>query len=199
MTAWRQAIELSIGEDDMAKLVSITRSRTEPASRVERARMLLAYRKDPSFFAVGHSLGVHHQTVQRCVERALAHGPIAALDDRPRPGKEPTITAEAKAWLVSLACRKAKGLGYPHELWTTRLLARHAREHGPAEGHPCLANTKMAVARVAAPDWSCAGSRGGGANPRHRASGCRRHTAWTSSSCLRECRTLKSGTPSPQG
>ncbi len=68
---------------------------------------------------------------------------------------EPTITLEAKAWLTSLSCRKAKELGYPHELWTTRLLARHAREHGPAEGHPCLANTKMAVARVAAPDWSC--------------------------------------------
>jgi hypothetical protein len=47
-------------------------------------------------------------------------------------------TAEAKTWLLSLACRKAKDLGYPHELWTTRLLARHAREHGPAEGHACL-------------------------------------------------------------
>src|ERR1700704_2832105 len=94
-----------------------------------------------------------------------------------RPFGEPTITLEAKAWLTSLSRRKAKELGYPHELWTTRLLARLAREHGPAEGHPCLANTKMAVARVAAPDWSCAGSRGGGANPRHRASGCRRHTA----------------------
>ena len=138
LTAWRRAIELWIGEDHLATLVSITRSRTEPASRVERARMLLAYRKDPSFFAVGHSLGVHHQTVQRCVERALVYGPMAALDDRPRPGKEPTITDEAKAWLVSLACRKAKDLGYPHELWTTRLLARHAREHGPAEGHACL-------------------------------------------------------------
>jgi transposase len=138
MTAWRQAIELSIEEDDVAELVSISRSRTEPASRVERARMLLAYREDPSFFAVGHGLGVHHQTVQRCVERALAYGPMAALDDRPRPGKEPAITAEAKAWLVSVACRKAKDLGYPHELWTTRLLARHAREHGPAEGHACL-------------------------------------------------------------
>ena len=100
--------------------------------------MLLAYRKDPSFFAVGQALGVHHQTVQRCVERALAYGPMAALDDRPRPGKEPTITAEARTWLVSLACRKAKDLGYPHELWTTRLLARHAREHGPAEGRACL-------------------------------------------------------------
>src|SRR5271157_5845457 len=116
MTARRRAIELSIGEGDLARLVSIARSRTEPASRVERARMLLAYRKDPSFFAVGQALGVHHQTVQRCVERALAYGAMAALDDRPRPGKEPTITAEAKAWLVSLACRKAKDLGYPHEV-----------------------------------------------------------------------------------
>ena len=65
---------------------------------------------------------------------------MAALDDRPRPGREPTITLAAKAWLVSLACRKAKDLGYPHELWTTRLLASHAREHGPAQGHACLAH-----------------------------------------------------------
>jgi hypothetical protein len=63
--------------------------------------------------------------------------PWRLFGDRPRPGKEPAITAEARAWLVSLACRKAKEPGYPHELWTTRLLARHAREHGPAEGHAC--------------------------------------------------------------
>jgi len=73
------------------------------------------------------------------VERALAYGPLAAIEDRPRPGKEPVITPEAKAWLVSQACDKAKDHGYPHELWTTRLLARHAREHGPAAGHECLA------------------------------------------------------------
>ena len=102
--------------------------------------MLLAYRQQRSFFAVGQRLGVHHQTVQRCVERALAYGALAALDDRPRPGKEPTITPEAKAWLVSLACDKAKEHGYPHELWTTRLLARHARERGPAEGARMLAH-----------------------------------------------------------
>jgi hypothetical protein len=70
----------------------------------------------------------------------VAYGALAALDDRPRPGKEPTITSAAKAWLVSLACDKAKEHGHPHELWTTRLLARHAREHGPAAGHECLAN-----------------------------------------------------------
>jgi transposase len=141
MAAWRRAIELALAPEDVAKLTSIARSRTEPASRVERARMLLAYRDDPSFFAVSQALGVHHQTVQRCVERAVAFGPMEALDDRPRPGKEPSHTADAKAWLVSLACQKPKelGYGYPHELWTTRLLARHAREHGPTAGHTCLA------------------------------------------------------------
>ena len=138
MAGWRQAIELAIGEEDLATLGAVARSRTEPASRVERAKMLVAYREDPSFFAVGQAMGVHHQTVRRCVERALAYGPIAALDDRPRPGREPTITAEAKAWVVNLACRKAKELGYPHEFWTTRLLARHVQEHGPREGHGCL-------------------------------------------------------------
>ena len=138
MAGWRQAIELAIGEEDLATLGAVARSRTEPAGRVERAKMLVAYREDPSFFAVGQAMGVHHQTVQRCVERALAYGPIAALDDRPRPGREPTITAEAKAWVVNLACRKAKELGYPHEFWTTRLLARHVQEHGPREGHVCL-------------------------------------------------------------
>ena len=139
MAAWRRAIELSLGDADLEKLRSIAQSRTEPASRVERARILLGYWKDPSFFAVGQALGLHHQTVQRCVERAAVEGPMAALDDRRHPGKEPTITMEAKAWLTALACRKAKDFGYPHELWTTRLLARHAREHGPAEGHACLA------------------------------------------------------------
>jgi transposase len=140
MARWRQAIELAMTDEDIGSLTVVSRSRTEPARRVERAQMLLAYRETPSFYAVGRSLGVHHQTVERCVERALAHGPLAALDDRPHPGKEPTITPEAKSWLVSLACDKAKEHGYPHELWTTRLLARHAREHGPAAGHECLAH-----------------------------------------------------------
>ena len=140
MATWRQALEVAMTDEEVARLVALSRSRTEPASRVERAQMLLAYRENPSFFAVGQRLGVHHQTVQRCIERALAYGPLMALDDRPRPGKEPSITPEAKAWLVSLACDKAKDHGYPHELWTTRLLARHARKHGAAAGHGCLAN-----------------------------------------------------------
>jgi transposase len=138
MAARRRVIEFEMSDADSAALLAISRSRNEKACRVERARMLLAYRETPSFYAVGRTLGVTHQTVSRCVERARDLGVKAALDDLPRPGREPTITAEAKAWLVSLACDKAKNHGYPHELWTTRLLARHVRDHCVAAGHECL-------------------------------------------------------------
>ena len=53
MAGWRQAIELAMTDEEIGRLTAISRSRTEPASRVARAQMLLAYRENPSFFAVG--------------------------------------------------------------------------------------------------------------------------------------------------
>jgi transposase len=140
MAAPRRVLDIPITDEDLARLETIARSRTEPASWVQRARIILAYHTDPSAYAVGETVGVTHQTVQRCLNRAARFGVMAALDDTPRPGKAPQITPEAQAWLISLACRKAKDLGYPHELWTMRLLARHVREHAVAAGHPCMAN-----------------------------------------------------------
>ena len=110
MATSRRSIKLTIDKADLAQLESIARSRTEPAGRVERSRILLAYRQDPSFYAVGQTMGLHAQTIQRCIERAKTEGALAALDERARPGKEPTITVEAKTWVVALACRKAKEL-----------------------------------------------------------------------------------------
>jgi hypothetical protein len=42
MAGRRQAIELAMKNEDIARLTAISRSRTEPASRVDRARMLTA-------------------------------------------------------------------------------------------------------------------------------------------------------------
>lgn len=55
MAAPRLVSGLTIEDEDVTRLMAIARSRTQPASRVERARMLLAYRDDPSFFGVGRS------------------------------------------------------------------------------------------------------------------------------------------------
>jgi transposase len=140
MAAPRLEIEVVFTEQELTDLARVSRSRMEPASRVERARILLAYRQTPSLYATGRAIGVTHQTVERCLRRAQDLGVMAALDDSPRPGRQPTITSEARTFIVDLACRKPKELGYPHELWTTRLLTKHVRDQGPAVGHACLAN-----------------------------------------------------------
>jgi len=138
MVAPRRVIALPSDEEQRQHLLEISRSRTEPASRVERARIILAYLEEPSAYVVARRIGVTQQTVTRCLKRAAELGVIEALDDRPRAGRDPVITAEAKTWLVALACQKPKELGYPHELWTTRLLAAHAGQHAPLAGHPSL-------------------------------------------------------------
>src|SRR5271154_365545 len=135
----RRLIEVEFTEKDLADLTWVSRSRTEPASHVQRARILLTYRQTPSLYATGRAVGVTHQTVERCLRRAQDFGVEAALDDSPRPGREASITNEAKMFVVDLACRKPKDLGYPHEVWTTRLLAEHVRERAPAAGYACLA------------------------------------------------------------
>lgn len=138
MVAPRRVIAVPTDAEQRQRLREISRSRTEPASRVERARIILASLEDPSAYSVARLIGVTHQTVTRWLERAAEMGVIEALDDRPRAGRDP-LTAAAKPWLVALAGRKAKELGYPHELWTTRRLAAHARRAGPPAGHPSLA------------------------------------------------------------
>ena len=49
MGTWRQAVEVAMTDDEVARLMVLSRSRTESASRVQRAQMLLAYRENPSF------------------------------------------------------------------------------------------------------------------------------------------------------
>ena len=110
MVAARRIIALSVDADQRRELVDIARSRTEPANRVERAGIILAYLDEPS----ARTMGVSQQTVTRCLERAAEFGVLAALDDRARTGREATITAEARTWLVGLACAKPKQFGYPH-------------------------------------------------------------------------------------
>ena len=139
MVAPRRVIALRTNAEQQQRLLEISRSGTEPTSRVERQpRSILVYLEELSAYAVARTIGVTQQTVTRCLERAAEMGVMTALDDRPRAGRDPVITTEAKTWLVALACQKPKELGYPHELWTTRLLAAHARQYAPSAGHPSL-------------------------------------------------------------
>src|SRR5271154_9548 len=139
MSGKPRPIEFSISDEERASLNGLVRSRTAPVRHVERAAVILGLSAGRTATEMAHELGIDRQRVLRCVKRVKAVGVEAALDDLPRAGRTPEITTEAKLWLVGQACMQPKVLGYPHELWTLRLLAAHARCVGLKAGHACLA------------------------------------------------------------
>jgi len=134
----RKRPELVLEPEVKIQLEQISKSRTEKANRVERAKMILEYSCNETISSIARQLSTNRPKIERCIDKALQLGPLTALDDLPRPGKPRTITPEARMWLVNLACQKPKELDYSYELWTNRLLADHARKHCEKAGHPSL-------------------------------------------------------------
>ena len=132
----RAALELA--DDVRRELRAVSRSQTEPFRRVERARMLLWYADGVRIAEIMCRLNTNRPKVERCVDKALSIGAVAALDDLPGRGRKREITEEARAWLTSLACRKPTEVGHEQESWTMALLAEHARAHCMEAGHPSL-------------------------------------------------------------
>jgi len=133
------------------RLEKISTSRIEPHSKVERAKIILSFAEGESISQIARDLNTNRPKIDRCIDKALRIGPLSALDDFKRSGRPQTITADAKAWLVSLACKKPLELGYSYELWTTALLAKHCRRCCKRNGHPSLSSiSKGTVSKILA-------------------------------------------------
>ena len=130
--------KLQLSDKELEELKKISRSRTESLSRIERSKILLLYHEDITVSSIARKLNTNRPKVERILNKALQVGAIPALNDLPRKGKPSEITADAKAWVLSVACQKPKDLGYALEIWTTATLAEHIREHCKEKGHPSL-------------------------------------------------------------
>ena len=138
MAGLRRAIELAIGEEDLARLVSIARSRTEPASRVERARCCWPTGKTP-----------------RSLRWVAPWGRIIRRSNAALSGRWPWCDGGARRLsaagqgaddhrrgqgMAGLSCLpQGQGPGLSPRIVDDAASGRDAREHGPAEGHACLA------------------------------------------------------------
>lgn len=130
--------KLKLSESEKKKLETIHKSRTAPKSQIERARMLLLYYEDLTISSIAKELQTNRPKVERCIDKALRYGALTSLKDLPRKGNPGSITAAAKAWLISLACIKPTDLGFASEFWTHQELARYARDNCERVGHPSL-------------------------------------------------------------
>lgn len=122
--------ELTDGE--VAALERLAHARTEPARRVERARIAWLSAAGKRVPAIASELGVCSATVRFWLKRFNARG-IAGLDDDPRPGPRPTYTPEQVSLLIATVLTKPADLGLPFATWTLdRLVAYLAEQHGLA-------------------------------------------------------------------
>src|ERR1700689_4446046 len=142
---------LILTDEDKAELEQLARSRTAPYREAQRSTILLGYHAGESIASIGRRLGMTRLSVSKWVAKALAGGPMAALKDNYHRPKEPVIGDDAKAWVVHLACRKPKDLGYAAEVWSRHALAMHVREHALEAGFPALSRAaKATVHRILA-------------------------------------------------
>ncbi len=144
-------LKLVLTPQEVQHLQLLRASRTAPVREVQRAEILWRYHSGETIAEIMRAVKMTRKSVGKWINRALAIGVEAALKDayhRPRP---PGITADAKAWVVHLACSKPTQLGYAAELWTRSALALHVRRHAVEAGYPALAQAaKATVHRILA-------------------------------------------------
>ena len=146
----RQRLKLVLTPQEVQHLQRLRASRTAPVREVQRAEILWRYHSGETIAEIMRAVKMTRKSVGKWINRALAIGVEAALKDayhRPRP---PGITADAKAWVVHLACSKPTQLGYAAELWTRSALALHVRrlESGSA---PSVVRTGVASPPAGSP------------------------------------------------
>lgn len=140
-----QRAGLSLSADQHSKLVQISNSRKTPLREVQRAQVLLHYADGIPISRIQDLVKVSRPTIYKCIDKALAAGPEAGLKDYYHRPFDPTITDEAKAWVINLACTKPKDHGLAAELWTFKELAKFARIHAPGAGYMCLSKAAKAT------------------------------------------------------
>lgn len=137
--------KLVVNPTDLEKLVTISKSQTAQHREVKRANILLQYMNGKTISGIARDLNTNRPLVERCINKAIGYGAITALKDLPGRGVKPTITDDARSWVLSIACQSPKALSYAHETWTYSLLKQYIRENCEAAGHQVLSRIDKGV------------------------------------------------------
>lgn len=126
----RTAQPVSLTEDELRSLTTLTKRGSTPARVQTRARILLLLYRGSTPDAVASALAVGVATVFNVKRRYLSEGLASALHDKSRAGKPARIDGVARAKITALACSQAPE---GHARWSLRLLADRAVSLGLVE------------------------------------------------------------------
>jgi transposase len=114
--------------EEFSAIETLARSRTAPARRVERARIVRRASRGETPPSIATALGLDAETVRRRIRRFNAEGP-AALEDHHRSGRPATYSTGEVAGVIAAALTAPRSLGLPFASWTLDRLAAYLLEH----------------------------------------------------------------------
>jgi transposase len=117
-------VDLTAAERD--ELLRLSRSGKTSGRKLTRARILLKADEQLADEEIAETVGTSVATIERTRQRFVEEG-LDALNERPRLGARPKLTAKGAAHVIAVACSPAPG---GRKRWTLRLLADRAVELG---------------------------------------------------------------------
>ena len=116
----RQVRLRELTDAEKREIVRLAKSRTEPARRVQRARIIQFMMEEPTLpaAAAGRRAGYQSDIPGPLWVKRFNAGGLAGLEDEPRAGHPRTHDETVRSALISLALQKPASLGYPFPLWT---------------------------------------------------------------------------------
>src|SRR5919202_3479399 len=122
------AIKLrTLSTEEQEAIEKLAHSRTVSVRLVERARIILLAHQGSRVPAIAQQLQLTAITVRTWLKRFNAAG-LAALTDKPRPGRPATYTPPQVAEVIATALTPPEHLGLPFAPWTLDRLEAYLNE-----------------------------------------------------------------------
>src|SRR5712692_5132693 len=137
----KRATKVVLSEKEQEALTRISRRYRSEQQVAQRARIVLAAERGQSNAQIARDLAINVDTVRLWRDRWVGLQGIELdalsikerLQDAPRPGVTPRITAEQRCQMVALACEAPSTAGRPISQWTGREIADEIRARGIVE------------------------------------------------------------------
>ena len=136
-----RAIPLTLTADERQGLETLVRRHSTPQRVATRARIVLAAAEGRPLVQIACAVGLSRESVRLWRDRWAGLQGIdletlslaERLQDAPRPGVTPKITAQQRCQMAALACEAPSKAGRPISQWTGREIADEMRARGIVE------------------------------------------------------------------
>jgi putative transposase len=133
--------EIKLADEERQGLEKLVRRHNTPQQIALRGRIILSAADGKNNGQIARELGIHVDTPRLWRRRWLTLSPISLddlsveerLEDLPRPGAPPEITADQRCQIEAMACEDPEDSGRPISHWTAREIADEIMERGILE------------------------------------------------------------------